>query len=135
VLQQMRNFELANKIAAYEALTHHLGQNFVDDRERIQDAQRLADQLVDSGYPNYPKLEACAQKMYHGSIKFPSAELHAIYADSRFQILTDDIRQVRVMSNKFQTAAGMRPRLEHEIPTLVANAQEIIALLRKEYPE
>jgi Family of unknown function (DUF6090) len=134
-LQQMRNFELANKIAAYEALTHHLDQDFADDRERIQDAQRMADQVVDSGYPINPQFEAWARKMYHGSFEFPSPELHSIYADTKLQILTDDIRQVRVMSNKFQTAAGMQPRLEHEIPGLVTNAREIIALLRQEYPE
>ena len=33
------------------------------------------------------------------------------------------------MSNKYQTAARMQPRLEHEIPTLVQNAREIIDLL------
>jgi hypothetical protein len=131
----VRNLELANKIAAYEALTHHLAQDFADDRERIQDTQRLADQVVDSGYPINPKFEACARKMYHGSMEFPSAELHAIYADIRLRILTDDIRQIRVMSNKFQTAVGMQPRLEHEIVTPVANAREINALLRQEYPD
>ena len=44
-------------------------------------------------------------------------------------------RQVRVMANALQAAAGMQPRLEHETPTLVENAREIIALLQKECPE
>lgn len=134
-LQQMRNFELANKIAAYEALTHHLDQDFIDDQERIQEARRLADQVVDSGYPINPQFEGWVRKMFHGTMEFPSPELHAIYADTRLQILTDDVRQVRVMSNKFQAAAGMKARLEREIPGLVANAREIIALLRQEYPD
>lgn len=134
-LQQMRNFELANKITAYEALTHHLDQDYADDWERTQDAQRMADQVVDAGYPINPQFEAWARKRFRGSFEFPSPELHAIYADTRLEILSDDIRQVRVMSNKFQTAAGMLPRLEHEIPTLVENARQIIALLRQEYPE
>jgi len=134
-LQQMRNFDLASKITAYEALTHHLDHDYADDRERIQEAQRLADQVVDSGYPINPRYEAWVRKRLREPFEFPSPELHAIHADTKLQILTDDIRQVRVMSNKFQTAAGMQPRLEHEIPTLVANAREIIALLRQEYPE
>jgi len=134
-LQQMRNFDLANKITAYEALTHHLDQDYADDSERIQDAQRLADLVVDAGYPINPQFEQWVRKRFRESFEFPSPELHAIYADTKLQILTDDIRQVRVMSNKFQTAAGMQPRVEHEIPTLVANAREIIALLRQEYPE
>jgi hypothetical protein len=134
-LQQMRNFDLANKIAAYEALTRHLDQDYANDRERTEDALRLAAQVVDSGYPTNPQSKAFDRKRFREPYEFPSAELHAIFADTKLQILTDDIRQVRVMSNKFQTAAGMRPRLEHEIPTLVANAREIIALLRQEYPE
>lgn len=134
-LQQMRNFELANKIAAYEALTHHLDQDFIDDQERIEEARRFADQVVDSGYPINPQFEGWVRKMFHGTMVFPSPELHAIYADTRLQILTDDIRHVRVMSNKFQAAAGMKARLEREIPGLVANAREIIALLRQEYPD
>lgn len=134
-LQQMRNFDLASKITAYEALTHHLDQDYADDRERIQEAQRLADEVVDSGYPFNPQFEAFVRKRVRESFEFPSPELHAIYADTKLQLLTDDIRQVRVMSNKFQTASSMQPRVEHEIPTLVENAREIIALLRQEYPE
>jgi len=42
----MRNFELANKITAYEALTRHLDQDYTQDMERIQDAQHLAHQVV-----------------------------------------------------------------------------------------
>lgn len=134
-LQQMRSFELANKITAYEALTRHLDQDYIQDMERIQDAQHLADQVVDSGYPVNPRFVEWARNRFRGSFEFPSAELHLIYADTKLQLLTDDIRQIRVMSNKFQSAAGMQPRLEHEIPTLVKDAREIIALLRQEYPE
>jgi hypothetical protein len=48
--------------------------------------------------------------------------------------LTDDIRKVRVMSNKSQRAQGMEPRSEREIPLLMANAKEIISMLQQEYP-
>ena len=51
------------------------------------------------------------------------------------RLLADDIRQVRVMPNTFQTASGIQVRLENAIPALGANAQEIIALLRQEYPQ
>jgi len=134
-LQQMRNFELASKITAYEALTRHLDQDYADDRERLQDARRIADQVVDSGYPVNPQADALLWKVFRESLEFPSPELHAIYADTRLRILTDDVRQVRVMSNTFQATGEMKPRVEHEIPTLVANAREIIALLRQEYPD
>jgi hypothetical protein len=136
-LQQIRNFDLASKITAYDALTHHLDQDYVDDRERLQEARRIADQVVDSGYPADPRFEAFFREMemLRRPFEFPSPELHAIYADTRLQLLADDIRQVRVMSNAYQSASGMQVRLEYEIPALVANAREIIALLRQEYPQ
>jgi hypothetical protein len=67
--------------------------------------------------------------------EFPSARLHAVYAGTHLQLLTDDIRTVRVMSNKCQRAQGMQARSEREIPMLVARAREIISLLKQEYPE
>ena len=134
-LQQMRDFDLASRITAYDALTRHLDQDYAEDMEQIQEARRMADQVVDSGYPVNPRVEAFFRERMRGPFEFPSPELHAIYADTKLQLLAEDIRQVRIMSNTYQTASGMQIRLENEIPALVANAREIIALLRQEYPE
>ena len=74
-------------------------------------------------------------EIFSGSLEFPSARLHAIFADNHLQLLTDDARKIRVMSNRYQRAQGMQVRSEHEIPLLVSNAKEIISLLQQEYPE
>ena len=134
-LQKMRDFELASRISAYQAFTRHLDQDYEGDRERFQEAERLADQVVDSSYPRSEASEALQGKRNDGALVFPDPELHALHADLRLPLLTDDIRQVRMMSNKFQAAAGMRVRMDSELPRLVADARQIVVMLRKQYPE
>jgi hypothetical protein len=107
----------------------------VNDNEQIREAEALADEVVDRGYPTNAAVTDLMQQMSRGSFEFPSARLHEIYADTRLPLLTDDIRKIRVMSNRYQRAQGMQARAEREIPMLVANAREIIGLLRREYPE
>lgn len=134
-LEQMKNFELVRKLTAYDALTHHLDQDYLDDSERAREADALAHEVVDSGYPLNPQFLDWMQQAFRGPFEFPSARLHEIYADTRLPLLIDDVRKVRVMSNKYQAAQGMRARSEREIPKLVADANEIIGLLQQEYPE
>jgi hypothetical protein len=134
-LEDIRNFDLVRKITAYYSLTHHLDQDYAYDNERIGEAEALTDEVVDSGYPTSAAVEDLMQQMYRGSFEFPSARLHEIYADRRLQLLTDDARKIRVMSNRYQRAQSMQVRSKHEIPMLVSNAKEIIGLLQQEYPE
>jgi hypothetical protein len=134
-LEAMTNFELARKIAAYYALTHHLDQDYLEDTERVRQADALAYEVVDSGYPPNQQAEEWWQQSFRGPLEFPSARLHEIYADARLPLLTEDVRKVRVMSNKYQAARSMQVRSEHEIPKLVADANELIVLLQKEYPD
>lgn len=134
-LEDIKNFDLVSKITAYYALTHHLDQDYANDNEQIRAAEALADEVVDRGYPTNAAVEDLMDQMSGGSFEFPSARLHQTYADSRLQLLTDDARKIRVMSNRYQRAQSMQVRSEHEIPMLVSNAKEIISLLQREYPE
>jgi hypothetical protein len=135
VLEDIKNFALVTKITAYDSLTHHLDQDYMSDIGQVREADALADEVVDSGYPITPQVMEFMRQTFRGSFEFPNARLHEIYADTRLQLLTDDVRKIRVMSNKYQRAQGMRARSEREIPMLVANAKEIIGLLQQEYPE
>lgn len=134
-LEEIRNFDLVTKITAYDSLTHHLDQDYVNDIGKVQAADALADEVVDSGYPVTPQARELMQQMFRGTYEFPSARLHEMYADTPLRLLTDDVRKIRMMSNRYQRAQGMQARSHREIPMLVANAREIIKLLQQEYPE
>jgi hypothetical protein len=48
------------------------------------------------------------------------------------------MKDIKVAANSYLVLGsyyGIRPRAEVEIPKLVAEAQELIALLKEEYPE
>lgn len=135
-LEDIRNFDLVRKITAYYSLTYHLDQDYVNDNAQIEQAEALANEVVDSGYrTNSAAIDVVMDEIFSGSLEFPSARLHAIFADNHLQLLTDDARKVRMMSNMFQRAQSMQVRAEHEIPMLVSKAEEIINLLQREYPE
>jgi hypothetical protein len=63
------------------------------------------------------------------SFSFPDSPIHEVYKETNLS---------KVAANSYLVLGsyyGIRPRAEVEIPKLVAEAQELIALLKEEYPE
>ena len=134
-LRQMKNQELAGKISAYEAFTHHLEGDFDFDRSVGISAVALAGTVVDMNYPNVSNVFPAKSP---DSFSFPESEFHKAYEDSSLSLLTDDIKKIRVVVNSYLILGGyygIRPRAENEMPRLTADANELIALLNAEYPE
>ena len=53
-------------------------------------------------------------------------------------LLTEDLREIRLAVNSYLElggAYGIRPRMEVEMPKLIADAQELIGMLEAEYPQ
>ena len=72
------------------------------------------------------------------SFSFPDSPIHEVYKETNLSLLTDDMKDIKVAANSYLVLGsyyGIRPRAEVEIPKLVAEAQELIALLKEEYPE
>ena len=134
-LRQMKNQELAAKISAYEALTHHLQDDFEFDRSVGAASVALANQVVNM---NYPDLGFVVPVATAEIFSFPDSNIHAAYKDIHLSLLTDDVDKIMAAVNAYLTLAdkpGIRPRTEIEMPKLIANAQELIALLIAEFPE
>jgi len=71
------------------------------------------------------------------SFSFPNSKLHKAYSNVNRSLLTDDIKNIRVVVNSYVilgSSPGIRPRAEIEMPKLVSRAQELIGLLKQEYP-
>jgi hypothetical protein len=132
-LRQMKNQQLAEKIAAYEAFTHHLDDDFEFDRAVGNNALDLARQVIDL---NYLQIQDIFPAGMLEVFDFPNVKLHQAYGDANLRLLTDDIRDVKAAVNAYLilgNAPGIRPRAEIEMPKLVSSAQNLIALLKKEY--
>jgi len=114
-LRQMRNRQLAEKISAYEAFTYHLEGDFDFDRAVGTNSVELAGTIIDMNYPG-----------------------HDAYKDTILSLLTDNMKDIKVVVNSYLVLGGyygIRPRAEVEMSKLAADAQELIALLKEEYPE
>jgi hypothetical protein len=134
-LRRMKNRELAAAISAYEALTHHLDDDFEFDRSVGATSISLARQVVDM---NYPDLGEVVPVDEYEAFAFPDSNIHAAYQDMHLSLLTDDIERIRAAVNGYLVLAdkpGIRPRTENEMPMLIASAKELIELLKAEYPD
>lgn len=134
-LRQMKNQELAEKIAAYEAFANHLEGDFEFDRTVGISALQLAGTVIDMSYPNvYEKFGAKSPS----SFSFPESPFHAAYKDTDLALLADSMEDIKLALNSYLILGGyygIRPRAEGEIPRLVEDARELINLLKLEYPE
>jgi hypothetical protein len=134
-LRQMENQELAEKISAYEAFTNHLEGDFDFDRTVGTNAVALAGTVIDMNYQNVNDVFRPSSPI---SFSFPESPFHMEYNQTNLSLLTDNMEEIKVVVNSYLTLGGsygIMPRGEIEMPSLVANAKELIALLKEEYPE
>jgi hypothetical protein len=134
-LRQMKNQELAEKISAYEAFTNHLEGDFEFDRTVGTNAVALAGTVIDMNYPSVHDVFGASSP---SSFSFPESPFHMAYKDTNLSLLTDNMEDMKVVVNGYLILGGyygIRPRSENEMPRLAANAKELIALLKEEYPE
>jgi hypothetical protein len=125
-LRQMTNRQLAEKISAYEAFTYHLEGDFDFDRAVGTKSVELAGTVIDMNYPSVYQHFPVDQLE---SFSFPNSPIHDVYKD---------IKDIKVVVNSYLVLGGyygIRPRAEVELPKLVVDAQELIAMLKEEYPE
>ena len=134
-LRQMENQELAEKVSAYEAFTNHLEGDFDYDRTVGTDAVALAATIIDMNYQNVNDVFRPASQP---SFSFPESPFHMEYKHTNLSLLTNNMEDIKVVVNRYLTLGGyygIRPRAKIEMPKLVANAKELIVLLKEEYPE
>lgn len=134
-LRQMRNQQLAERISAYEAFTFHLDGDFESDRTVGTNSVALAGTVVDMNYPDvYEYFPVNQLEVF----SFPDSPIHEAYKDTNLSLLTDNMEDLKVVVNSYLVLGGyygIRPRVEVEMPKLATTAQELIALLKEEYPE
>jgi hypothetical protein len=134
-LRQMKNLELAEKISAYEAFTNHLEGDFEFDRTVGTNSVALAATIIDMNYQNVHELFGASSP---SSFSFPESSFHVAYKDTNLSLLTDNMEDIKVVVNSYLILGGyygIRPRADTEVPWLAEDARELIALLKKEYPE
>ena len=134
-MRQMRNQQLAEKISAYEAFTHHLEGDYDFDRTVGIRSVELAGSIIDMNYPNAKEVFPPRSLP---TFSFPDSPFHTAYKNTNLTLLTNDMNDIRRVVNSYLVLGsyyGIRPRADIEMKLLKDRAEELIALLKEEYPE
>lgn len=128
------NDSLENKLVQYEALARHLDEDFNGDKDRSTYAERLVAKVVNFNSPYFSKIidyaEISSNKPY-GYFQTPYFE-NSIKED--LPLVTYDEAQILELTNFYITIQGeMKIRAYLELPRIINDAKEIIALLKTEY--
>lgn len=129
-LRNIRNADLVMKITAYDSLSHHLDDDFAQDRELLFEAKKQADEVVDYNYPDNEQAQALVREPF----SFPNPRFNTLYEETELPLLTDDMHKVKAMVNKYQELGNIKAHTDRELPELLAQAKELIELLKTQYP-
>lgn len=138
-LRQMRNQRLVSRISAYDALTHHLDQDYKKDVDLANAMQAHIDRVRDANYGEDTTLLQWYESMDEDDYKsrylnFRDSQAFALLKAKKLPLLTDGVRDLRLLANyQLQVARLAAPRVGHELPELRKIADEILELIDQEY--
>jgi hypothetical protein len=148
-LQAINNDSLKMKIAQYDAFTHHLDQDNINDLEQGKNCAQLINQVIDKNYDNFKELHKVTRLywdrptggtesfLYFENLKgfdFFSTPEYEMAKSQGLRLITNDI-------NKFHTAINslislqltLELRTGIELPKSIRDAEELITLLKEIY--
>jgi hypothetical protein len=129
-LRYFTNPDLINKISAYDALTHHLDEDFQGDEDRANSTAERRHEVIDMNYP---------QHFIYGLRNNRDSVLKTVfYADlvksDKTSIIITDINALRVFVNdKLNIRRNLHVRVTEELPKVIKDATMIIGLLKERY--
>lgn len=132
-LRIIENTELVKKITTYEALTHHLDEDYRSDQSIMEAASNFRDSVVDSNYPDDEHSRSVANESLNLPIEVKLEVWREKYRGPQLPLLTNDLTDVKVMVNKYAKYFTLKPRVNGEIPRLISLAEDLIQLLEDEY--
>lgn len=137
-LSLIKNNELSKKIVEYDALTRHMDEDYNTDKLQSDNALNLLTSIVNDNYPNINELsELFRISTNYGKLKDVFESL--IYKEAQelnLNFIKNDNETLHLGVNSFirlQFNIGIRTKIE--LPDLIADAEELIFILKKEYLE
>lgn len=125
-LRYFSNDSIIMRISAYDAFTRHLDEDFNGDNERNDKVSDKRNKIVDLNYPfQLPNVA-------HGN-SIPDVN-NPRKNNTDFQLLTDNMNEIRSVVNDYLVIKNnYKVRAEGELPGIIADASQLIAMLKNEY--
>jgi len=137
-LQLIEDVSISRKIGEYDAFTHHLDGDYLNDKAKSENTISLISQVVNSNYINIKSL----RKNVLIKINNPEIKDFHLYTDSVYlkskaynlKLITKDKNDVdKVINSLIRLQVYYDIRTDIELPQLTADAEELITLLKETY--
>ncbi len=139
-LQYIEDVSISKKIGQYDAFTHHLDGDYLNDKAKSENALNLISQVVNSNYINIIAL----RKNVLIKINNPDHDEFHLFSEPEYlksktynlRLITNDIKDIdKVINSLIRLQVYYDIRTNIEIPQLVSDAEELITLLKETYLE
>jgi hypothetical protein len=128
-LRYFTNDSIINRITSYDAMTHHMDEDYNGDEERLNRVVEKRNQIVDLNYPT--EILSGYRSNKDSMMKTDFFNEMAIKGPG---LLTSNINDIKKYINeKLTIREYLENRGERELPRLKKRANDLIILLKKEY--
>ena len=139
-LQYIEDVSISKKIGDYDAFTHHLDEDYLNDKAKSETSLNLISQVVNSEYDNIIELrKSVLVKMNNpefNGFHYYSEPEYLKCKDNDLSVITNDMKDIKeVINSLIRLQAYYDIRSNIELPQLTADAKELITLLKVEYFE
>ncbi len=128
-LRYFSNDSIIKRITSYDAMTHHMDEDYNGDVERSNRVDEKRNQIVDL---NYPQEIISALRTNRDSLM--KTDFINEMDSKGLPLLTSNINDIKKYVNeKITLRKYLESRGERELPRLIKRAEDLIILLKKEY--
>lgn len=120
---------IIQQISTYDALSHHMDEDHRSDEEMANQATKLKNQLINTDYP-----DELANGLYINTDSVIRTKYFMDYSmNDSLSLLTKSPDAIRIFLNeKLTLKLNLHSRIK-ELTGLIANARELILILKKQY--
>jgi len=135
ILGFVKNETLSKMIANYDALTHHLDVDYINDRVQFEKTTELITTIVNNNYPNFSELHAMLLPLNNvRDFDFIDSKEYKQAETFNLSLLSDDIDELHKAVNNYNLLkAYIQMRTDSELPELIDKAESLIRLLTETY--
>ena len=144
-LQSIKNDSLKIKIAQYDAFTHHLDQDNIRDMEARKNCTLILSQIINKNYSNFKELQIMmrlystnpSEFLQHGKLtgfELFSTPEYEMAKEQGLRLITNDINKIHIAINRLLSLrSSLELRVKLELPKLIKDSEELIALINETY--
>lgn len=135
-LKSIENDSLRIKIISYYALTIHLDEDFIDDRNRVEKLENQINKIINFNYQEGENLyDTISHYRWNNKVReLKNTTTYKKAKTEKLTILTNNINDIHsYMNNLLDYKTGIETRSSNELPRLIKQAEEIIEMIKEEY--